>query len=255
LTHFIEEAPNSRATPAAPGSIARRLDRLVGRLAEARLSPLAGLVRREKLTYLPPTKLRVVEDCLRRVQRTGVPGDLLEFGVALGGSAIVIASQMEPSRQFHGYDVFGMIPPPGAADDERSHRRYREIRDGRAVGIGGDVYYGYRTDLYERVRQAFERFGLRVDDDRIQLHRGLFEETYEADNDRRIALVHIDCDWFEPVRFCLSAIVRRLSPGALIILDDYNDYGGCRRATDGFLATHDRFRLIRHSPNAVLHYS
>lgn len=254
MTSFVDDAPTAHRTP-VPRSIARRLDRLVGRIAEARLSPLAGAVRREKLTYLPPAKLRVLEDALRRVRRTGVPGDFLEFGIALGGSAIVIASQIDATRQFHGYDVFGMIPPPGAADDERSHRRYREIRGGLAVGIGGDVYYGYQTDLYERVRQAFEQFGLRVDNDRIHLHRGLFEDTYQPDSDRKIALVHIDCDWFEPVRFCLTSIVHRLSPGALVILDDYNDYGGCRRAADEFLAAHDCFRLIRRGPNAVLHYT
>jgi asparagine synthase (glutamine-hydrolysing) len=37
-----------------------------------------------------------------------------------------------------------------------------------------------------------------------------------------------------------------------MILDDYNDYGGCRKAADEFLAAHRQFTLVRTSPHAVI---
>src|SRR5690606_19647485 len=107
--------------------------------------------------------------------------DFLEFGVALGGSAIIIASRLDGARRFHGYDVFGMIPPPGPKDDPHSHERYRVIRDGESAGIGGDTYYGYLPNLYDCVLQAFDRFGLTVDGERIVLHRGMFQDTFDPD--------------------------------------------------------------------------
>ena len=48
------------------------------------------------------------------------------------------------------YDVFGMIPPPGEHDGADVHERYAKIAAGDARGVGGETYYGYRDDLYER---------------------------------------------------------------------------------------------------------
>src|ERR671923_1116031 len=79
---------------------------------QRRLSRLARAVRRRGLTYLSPRKIARIEGCLDDVTRRRVPGDFLETGVALGGSAIVIAGPPRGGRGFHGYDVFGVIPPP-----------------------------------------------------------------------------------------------------------------------------------------------
>ena len=49
----------------------------------------------------------------RHVVRRGVHGDFVEAGIALGGSAIVLARLMGADRRFHGYDVFGMDPGAG----------------------------------------------------------------------------------------------------------------------------------------------
>ena len=57
----------------------------------------------------------------------------------------------------------------------------------------------------------------------------------------RIAFAHVDCDWYVPVRFCLERIAERLSAGGAIVLDDYHDYAGCRRAADEFMAARPEF--------------
>jgi asparagine synthase (glutamine-hydrolysing) len=228
------------------------LQTLHARLNSALLSPLARKVRGGNLTYLSPAKLRSLEAVLGRVRRNGADGDYLEFGVALGGSAIMIASSCPAGRAFHGYDVFAMIPPPGPEDDERSHQRFDEISSGRSGGLGGELYYGYRDDLYERVCGSFAAFGLTVDDASICLHKGLFEDTLDPADSQPVAFAHIDCDWYEPVRYCLHALRDRLAPGASIVLDDYADYGGCRKAVDSFIAETDGFHVRRLTPHAVL---
>jgi asparagine synthase (glutamine-hydrolysing) len=216
------------------------------------VSAIGRQVRARNLTYLSPRKLRALEGALRRVRRDRVDGDFLEFGVALGGSAIMIASSMHDGWQFHGYDVFGMIPPPGPCDDMQSHLRYHEIREGRSSGIGGETYYGYLDDLYDRVCRSFAQFGLAVDGQRIALHRGDFGATLDRDNPRPVAFAHIDCDWYESVRTCLDAIGHRMAVGGRVVLDDYNDYGGCRSALRDFLAGSPWFTLEATEPSAVI---
>lgn len=237
--------------PSTGARLRRSLGRVRDNVHRLALSPTARAVLQRRLTYLTPRKLHNLESCARSLNRRQIPGDLIECGVALGGSAIVLASHLDSARHFHGYDVFDMIPPPSARDDERAHSRYDTIRSGRSSGIGTDPYYGYVRNLYDVAAGNLRDFGMEPGD-RVQLHRGLFEETIRFAPGQRVALAHIDCDWHDPVSFCLYAVYDRLSPGGAIILDDYHDYGGCRSATEAFLEHHSDVELRSTSGNAVL---
>jgi asparagine synthase (glutamine-hydrolysing) len=212
------------------------------RRAEHSLSDVARRVRARNLTYLSPERLRVLEECAAEVNRGQVPGDFIECGVALGGSAVLLSEAMGPARAFHGYDVFGMIPPPGESDPPEVHERYAVIVAGRSDGIGGATYYGYRDDLLDQVSATLAEFGHPVGE-RVQLHPGLFEETLRPPG--AVALAHVDCDWHDPVLTCLERLAPRLSPGGRLVLDDYFDYGGCRGAVDEFLCSQPLYELER----------
>ena len=59
-----------------------------------------------------------------------------------------------------------------------------------------------------------------------------------------VAFAHIDVDWYDPVKTCLERIFPNLIVGGSLILDDYHDWGGCRKAVDTYLQTvNGEFRL------------
>ena len=234
---------------AIPNQIRQLARRFRNNFASYGLSPLSRAVLAEGLTYLAPGKLRRIESALKSVQ--GVAGDFAEFGVALGGSAILIATEAK-ARKFHGFDVFGMIPEPTSGkDDAKSKRRYQLIRSGKSPGIDGETYYGYRDDLYFDVKRSFSRHGMRVGEDGIYLHKGLFEDTWPLAKVGSLAFAHIDCDWYDPVAYCLQAVASKLSPGGVIIIDDFHDYGGCRTAVEEFLAQNPAYQF-EDGPNPIL---
>jgi asparagine synthase (glutamine-hydrolysing) len=230
-----------RTTRARRGAERRSIGRLSRRVID------------ERLTYLGVGGLRTLERYMSDVDGHDVPGDVIEAGVALGGSAIVLVDALRADRQFHGFDVFAMIPPPSEHDPPEVHARYRTIREGRSAGIGGDTYYGYRDDLYEQVVATFARHGHPVDGQRVHLRRGLFEDTLRPQ--RPVALAHVDCDWFEPVQLCLRRIWPVLSPGGVMIFDDYNAYGGCTAAVDAFVHESADAELVQTDPTAVVRKS
>jgi hypothetical protein len=174
------------------------------------------------------------------------PGAFLEAGCALGGSAMVITQAKAPGRPLYIYDVFGMIPPPTDEDGPDIHERYEKIKSGQAAGIGGDPYYGYEEALMDRVRDTFATLGLPVDDNAVTLVKGLFQDTITGDDP--VALAHIDGDWYDSVRTCLERIGPRLSPGGIMVIDDYFYWSGCRTAVDEFLAAHpDDYTTATHT--------
>jgi asparagine synthase (glutamine-hydrolysing) len=188
---------------------------------------------------------------VKRVSNLGIKGDLAEFGIALGGSSIIIAN-LRNNRKFAGYDVFGMIPAPTSKDGADAHSRYDVIATGNSTGLSGKQYYGYQSDLYTAVVTAFKRHGLPVDHVEISLHKGLFAETFKPSPSDRLAFAHIDCDWYEPVYYCLTNISSILSPGGTVIVDDFNDYEGCRTAVKAVLAEDPTLTLRSTEPHAVI---
>jgi hypothetical protein len=139
------------------------------------------------------------------------------------------------------YDVFAMIPPPTERDGPDVHARYRKIARGKAKGPGGETYYGYRDDLLREVTDSFERHGLPLAANNIELIQGLFQDTIQLDEP--VAFAHLDGDWYESTMTCLERIAPLLAPGGRIVLDDYNKWSGCRTAVDEYFAGRDGFRL------------
>lgn len=213
---------------------------------------IAQRVRALNLTYVGEHRLVSILEHIATVKRHGVAGDFLEFGLALGGSGICIASELDEGRSFVGLDVFGMIPPPGEQDGAAPNERYRVIRSGKSTGLGGGTYYGYIDNLKDVVIENFRTFGLAVDNKKITFVEGLYADTIPALPERKIAFAHIDCDWYEPVLLCLNYVMPRLAVGGFAILDDYNDWPGCKRAVDAFCAAHPEVIVERTTPHAVL---
>jgi hypothetical protein len=207
-------------------------------------SSLVRQVRKRHLTYLGYDALSDLERTIRRLDAAGVPGIIVEAGCALGGSSVVLGRAKHPDRPLRVYDVFGMIPPPSDADGEDIHARYETITKGESRGIGGDRYYGYEDNLRDKVADTLRSFGLDLKARRIELIQGLFQDT--LDLDEPVALAHIDADWYESVMTCLERIAPHLSPGGVLIVDDYDHWSGCRKAVDEYFADkRDRYAFAR----------
>jgi asparagine synthase (glutamine-hydrolysing) len=127
-------------------TVSRLLRMAPGRRREA--DRLIAHIREQRLSYCGFPKLENIAAAVRSVEGRGVPGVFLEAGVALGGSAILIARLKSEARELRLYDVFGLIPPPSERDEQDAHKRFEEIASGRSQGLGGDGYYGYESDLY-----------------------------------------------------------------------------------------------------------
>ena len=157
------------------------------------------------------------------------------------------------------------VDPSEVADPYVSRRtalvNASEIAESAVVAVGTieSHFRGYPMGnrLYVDPNPTMEPFpylgsGVIIDGERVRLVPGLFEDTVPQHVAAPVAFAHVDCDWYDPVRLCLATLDRHLSPGGLLIVDDYSDYEGCRRAVDGFLAAHPDFEIVSPAPNALI---
>lgn len=201
-------------------------------------------VRRRGLTYLDAAALMDLYDGVRGIEEENLPGIVVEAGTARGGSALLLAAAKDPRRPLFLYDVFDQIPPPGEKDGNDAHQRYDVIQRGDAIGVHGTRYYGYEEHLLDLVRNSFQQMGFPLVENHVELVPGLFEDR--MDIKQPVALAHIDSDWYQSVFVVLERIVPHLVVGGRLIVDDYGQWSGCRKAVDEyFLPKRDAFEYVQ----------
>jgi O-methyltransferase len=190
----------------------------------ARVAPytMTGLERRASLLC-----------AVDHVVRHRIPGDVVECGVWRGGSMMAVALALmargDTSRDLWLFDTFeGMSAPTdadrGPSGESAQAQLERSPRDAAvwAVATLDDV----RTNLAATGYPA----------ERIHCVPGKVEDTLPGAAPERIALLRLDTDWYESTRHELEHLYARVSPGGVVLFDDYGYWEGARQAVDEFLA-------------------
>jgi len=180
---------------------------------------MVGKRRRDNLRHL-----------LESIVADGIEGDFLEAGVWKGGLCVLATAL------FHAYeqtdrcvwiaDSFRGIPKATHPVDIEHHSN------------------AYKLDILTRnsvteVQASFTKFGLQGAN--IRWLEGWFNETINDRvlGDTRFAAIRLDGDIYEYVKQPLEVLYPRLSKGGYVIIDDYTDWVGSKRAVQDFLLEHN----------------
>ncbi len=181
-------------------------------------------------TVFPYTQVALIrqENIVRLaklIESNKIPGAVVECGVLDGGVAALMAWATSSSpRPVHLFDAWQGLPNPSTND-----------------GSAAIKWKGQVVGSTRRVKAVMKK--LNVAKERVHFHVGWFADTFPKASIDRIALLHIDPDFYDPVKLCLSHWYDHISPGGYIQIDDYEAFSGCRKATDEFLAAHPEAEL------------
>jgi O-methyltransferase len=190
-------------------------------------------VRRHTMTT--PRRIAALCDGVEHVVRAGVPGAVVECGVWKGGSMMAAALTLmrlgATDRDLYLFDTFQGMPPPTEEDVFSAYDGYNPMRHWRRRRREGGTSSWHHVPSDE-VRSAVLSTGYPAD--RVHLIEGRVEETLPDAAPAEIALLRLDTDWYESTKHELEHLYPRLSPGGVLILDDYGHYEGARRAVDEY---------------------
>lgn len=162
------------------------------------------------------------------VTERAIPGDIVECGVLDGGMSGLMAWGTRTTNKFvHLFDAWRGLPR-SSDDDGASAKKW----EGQVVGSP------------RRVRAVMSELGIPAE--RLRFHQGWFHETFPTADIPKISLLHIDPDFYDPVKLCLERWFPHMSAGGFIQIDDYAAFQGCRRAVDEFLAANRSLTLQEH---------
>lgn len=170
-------------------------------------------------TMVGRKRLEALYRLAREAERRGIEGDVVECGTCNGGTAAVLgyAGLTENhARHLWLFDSFEGLPEPLPID-----------------GAKAQSFTGLCLGKIECVEEVLER--AQVPRERVHIVKGWFQDTFQTVDIPRIAVLHIDADWYESVKLTLERFYDCVEPGGFIIFDDYGFWEGCRQAVDEFL--------------------
>ena len=152
-----------------------------------------------------------------------IQGDFVECGVWNGGSAGIIASiaKDNKNRNIYLFDSWEGQPTPTKWDIN-----YKGLQAEKGMDLG----------IKEKVEELLFR-RLKLDNKGIHLIKGWLNETLPFYKNKigEIALLHLDCDLYQSVKFCLEILYPNLISGGFVVIDDYGYWRGCKKAVDEFI--------------------
>ena len=161
------------------------------------------------------------------VVREDIPGDAVECGVWRGGSSMLIALQLlrtqDGGRKLWMYDTFEGMTAPSEFDDAEALEQFEEHRARGEQWIRAPI---------DEVKRNLGSTGFPAT--RLELVAGKVEDTIPDRMPSEISILRLDTDWYESTHHELVHLWPRLSPGGVLIIDDYGHWGGARKAVDEF---------------------
>lgn len=138
-----------------------------------------------------------------------VPGSAAECGVYCGSTLRMLA-KAAPERRFWGFDTFKGLPATMWSESE--------------IHQPGDFADTSLDAVAQYVMQC----------PNVHLIHGEFPASAHGLENERFAFVHLDFDFYESTRAALDWLIPRMSPGGVIVFDDYEWHRcpGVKRAID-----------------------
>ncbi len=165
------------------------------------------------------------------MQAKALDGDLVECGIA-SGSGIAAMKKACPEKMVWGYDSFEGIQLCGPKDTEQPGKSKIE----HDVNVPKEdllVTSGVTVCSREWVDTTLKGWGFNPDKD-FTLIEGWVQETLPIIKPKKIALLRLDMDIYDPTYFALEELWPRIVKGGILIIDDANLVGVVRACDEFF---------------------
>jgi O-methyltransferase len=199
-------------------------------------------------TMLAPHCLRSLAWQVDAVQRAEVPGAFVECGVWRGGASFLMARRAAlrgPARTTWMFDSFAGLPDPERIDGPAALRY--------SLDVNSPTYFDNCRAELSACREGARKFHV---ESNVEMVEGWFDETLPEMRAGLgpIALLRIDCDWYQSVKVCLEQLADQVSIGGFIVIDDYYIWDGCAIAVHEFLASRKLpYRIAKAGGCAYVH--
>jgi len=159
-------------------------------------------------------------------------GDFVECGVWKGGSMMLAAKLLKHNksdRLIYLYDTFEGMSVPGQYDFASNVKKIKQNHAEVLLKKNKKLLCLANID---EVKKNLNSTG--YTNDHIRFFKGDVKQTLNQNLPDKIALLRLDTDWYESTKIELEKLFPKLTPGGILIIDDYKSWEGCKKAVDEY---------------------
>jgi O-methyltransferase len=184
-------------------------------------------------TMTSPERIYALIQSVKYLLNADIPGAIVECGVWRGGSMMAVAYTLlqcgKPERDLYLFDTFeGMTQP---SNNDVSYLKESALDTFSRLKKGEDQADWCYASLQEVQTNLYNTGYPR---DRLKFIKGKVEDSLPSLSPGVISLFRLDTDWYESTKHELIHLYPVLSPGGVLIIDDYGYWRGARKATDEY---------------------
>jgi O-methyltransferase len=194
----------------------------------------------ETLTMTPPDRIFALMDTMNYLCQKKIEGDFVECGVWRGGNGVIAANIFNrygiKDKQIWLYDTFDGMVEPEDIDKSFKGEIAKEIFSETKTSMGGSTWSYASLDFVKKVMRntdyPFQKF---------KFIQGKVEDTLAISSNlpEKICILRLDTDWYTSTKAEMDILFSRLSTGGILIIDDYGDWQGSRKAVDEYMTNHN----------------
>lgn len=195
-----------------------------------------------------PGKILNLASYFYHVVSSSVSGAWAEVGVFNGfGSLFLCRVLASIYPEFKG-ENFHMIDSFEGVSNAESHDHIYTLNteSGKVIkSIASNTFTAEFDLVSKKIKPYFPA---------INLHKGWVPEVFDQLEEQQWAFVHVDVDQYQPTYDCLCYFYPRLSPGGVLVNDDYGAplYPGAKKAWKQFCNENNIHYVILDSGQAVI---
>lgn len=195
-------------------------------------------------TMTSPERIQALVNAIRYVVANNIEGDFVECGVWRGGSTMAAAMTLkdlgDDRRSLYLYDTFEGMSAPTAEDVGSDGRKAAEKFYKR--NLSEDTSDWCRSPIDE-VKSNLASTGYPAE--KMHFIKGKVEDVLPDQMPAGpIAILRLDTDWYESTRHEMLHLYPRLVKNGVLIIDDYGDWQGAKKAIDEYIAEHNLCLLL-----------
>jgi len=165
---------------------------------------------------------------------SNINGVVVECGVWKGGMIAGIANILGLNRKYYLFDSFEGLPKAKDIDGDLAIKWQSDT--------SSDWYFDNCSADRRFAEQAMKLSGA----ENYYIEKGWFENTLiDYPFSDKIAVLRLDCDWYDSTFLCLEELFPKVVKNGLIIIDDYYTWDGCAIAVHDYLSKYKLACRIR----------
>jgi len=187
-------------------------------------------------------------NAIKHIENKNIEGDFVECGVWKGGNIVIFNHFNERynlKKKIYAYDTFSGMSEPTALDKNFQNIEAKKEWDKNKKSQNINLSFNCYSSL-EEVKENVKKNSLNNSLENLNFIEGKVEETLKLKENLpdKISILRLDTDWYESTKTELEILFPKLSINGILIIDDYGNWKGARKAVDEYF----------HNKKVVKHY-